>query len=408
MSGVPAASVLLYSNNRILASKGLINYIKYMANLFDYLAWRGDLDFNTSPFNPVDNIILAQLTYLTLDDIVPSLEDKDGITIDLAIRVYNEKLKSPEGIKQTSFFKDDPKLINALAVSKRFGRCYLFGYVNHSDTNREIQFSALSIITGDGYCSVAFRGTDISLIGWKENLNMSVKEVIPSQIEAAEYLEKIVSMTKEKIRVIGHSKGGNLAVYAASQCGKNIQKRITDIYSNDAPGFHEKVLSSKGFAAIKDRIRSFVPQASVIGMFLKHGYENMVIKSSQTGLMQHDLYSWEVSHNDLIYAENSTVGSRYVNNTLREWIDNSDPEQREKFIEAMYHIFNAADIKSIYELEVSWFPSACRIIKSLSHIDLPTRKLIRQILADLLRSAGRNIETFMKNDELGIKNLEKQ
>jgi predicted esterase len=374
-----------------------------MANIFDYLTWRGDLDFNKSPFNPVDNIILSQLAYLTLDGIIPGLEDEDGISIDLAIRVYNEKLHSPEGIKKTSFFKDDPKLINALAVSKRFGKCHLFGYENHIDTDREIQFAAVSIYTSDCKYFIAYRGTDISVIGWKENLNMCFKEVIPSQLKAVEYLEKIASLTDEPLRIGGHSKGGNLAIYAASHCDKSIQKRIIDVYSNDAPGFHEKVISHHGFLAIKDRIRSFVPQSSIIGMFLKHGYENKIIKSSQSGLMQHELYSWDVTHNDLVYSKNSTISSRYVNKTLREWIDRFDTSAREQFIEALYHVFSTAEVKSIHELEVSWFPTACRIIKSLNSIDIQTRKLIRQFLAELFRSAGRNIDTFMEN-----KNMESQ
>ena len=375
-----------------------------MANIFDYLKWRGDLDFSVSPFNPVDNIIFSQLAYMTLDDIVPGPEDKNGMGIDIAIRIYNEKLNSPEGIKQTSFFKEDPLLINALAASRRFGNCHLFGYVNHVDTNREIQFSALSIHANcsqnqDGSCFIVFRGTDISVIGWKENLNMCFKEVIPSQLEAVEYLEKMAAMTNGPIRICGHSKGGNLAIYAASFCSKKTQKRIIDIYSNDGPGFHEKVIFSEGFKEIKNRIRSYVPQSSVIGMFLEHGHDNKVIKSSQSGLMQHALYSWDVTYNDLVHVNKSTIGSRYVNNTLKGWLENLDKTRREQFIEAMYDIFSVADVKSIYELEVSWFATSWKIIKSLNHIDLPTRKLIRKILVELIRSAGRNIDTLINNEE---------
>ena len=357
------------------------------------------MDFNKAPFNPVDNIIFSQLSYLTFDDIVPAPGEKEGILMDLAIRIYNEKLNSPEGLVQTSFFKDDPKLIKVLAASRRFGGSHLFGYVNHVDFDREFQFAAICIKTSDNGYFIAFRGTDNSIAGWKENFNMSFKEVIPSQQKAVEYLEKMASMLNGPIRIGGHSKGGNLAIYAASQCDAKLQKRITDIYSNDAPGFHKHVISSAGFAAIKDRIRSFVPQSSVIGMVLEHGYENTVIKSSQTGLMQHDLYSWEVSHNNLVLSEKTTNSSRFINDTLREWMDRFDNERREQFIEAMYYILGSADVKSIYDLEVSWFATASRMIKSLSHIDLPTRKLIRKTLAELFRSAGRNIDVLLKNDK---------
>jgi hypothetical protein len=370
-----------------------------MASIFDYLAWRGDLDFNVSPFNPVDNIIFTQLSYLTLDGIVPGPQEETSISIALAVRVFNEKLKSPEGIKLTSIFKDDPKLISALGASRRFGNCQLFGYINHIDTNREIQFAALGIYTSDDLCFIAFRGTDSSIVGWKENLNMCFKEVIPSQLEAVKYLEKMAARIKGPLRIGGHSKGGNLAIYAAANCSKKVQKRITDIYSNDAPGFHEKVISSEGFLAIKNRIRSYVPQSSIIGMFLGQGHKNIVIKSSQTGLLQHDLYSWEVTHNDLVHAEKTTVGSQFVNKTLREWMDNFDNVPREQFIEALYQILSVSDVKSTLDFEVAWFATACRMINSLKHIDVPTKKLLRKVIAELLRSAGRNIDTLMKNEK---------
>ncbi|MCL2719961.1 MAG: DUF2974 domain-containing protein [Treponema sp.] len=370
-----------------------------MADLFDYIKWRGDICFSASPFNPVDNIILSQLSYLTLDGIVPSPEDKTGISIALAVRVYNERLNSREGIKVTSIFKEDPQLISSLASSRRFGDCQLFGYVNQIDTNLEIQFSALSVNTNDGFCFIAFRGTDTSLVGWKEDFNMCFKDVVPSQLEAVKYLDKMAPMIKEDLRVGGHSKGGNLAIYSASNCSKKNQKRIKVIYNNDAPGFNEKFISSTGYLAVKDRIQSYVPQSSVIGMFMEHGKSNIIIKSTESGIMQHCLYSWEVTHNDLVRAEKSTVSSRFINKTIREWINSHDNAQREHFIEALYHIFNEADVKSTVDFENSWFSSAGRVLKSLSHVDESTRKFIRKTIAGLFVTAGRNFDSLFKNDE---------
>ncbi|MDR0321354.1 MAG: DUF2974 domain-containing protein [Treponema sp.] len=367
-----------------------------MADIFDYLSWRGDLDFNASPFNPVDNIIFSQLSYLALDGIVPGPGEKEGISLALAVKVYDERINSPERLKVTSIFKEDPDLIRTLGASKRFGNCHLFGYENHLDNDRELQFSALCIYTSDDHCFVAFRGTDSSVVGWKEDFNMCFKEVIPAQLEAVNYLEKMSRMINRPLRIGGHSKGGNLAIYAASHCSKNIQHRITDIYSNDAPGFHEKVIHSENFLAIKDRIHSYVPQSSIIGMLLEHGNESTVIKSNESGLSQHNLYSWEVTHDDLLRAEESTISSRFVNNTLREWIYNLDNEEREQFIDSLYHILSEADIKSFSDLENSWFSYAGRVFKSLSAVDESKRKLIRKTLKELFQSAGRNIDTFLK------------
>ncbi|MCL2196085.1 MAG: DUF2974 domain-containing protein [Treponema sp.] len=369
-----------------------------MAGIFDYLAWRGDLDFNVSPFNPVDNIIFSQFAYLTLDGIVPPPEEKEGISIDLAVRIYNEKIKEPD-FKLSSIFKEDHDLIRALGSSKRFGNCQLFGYVNHVDIEREIQFAAVCIYTSDGYSFVAFRGTDCSIVGWKEDFNMCFKDVIPSQIEAVNYLEKMAPVIKGRLRVGGHSKGGNLAIYASANCGKKIKKRIKTVYSNDAPGFNDKFLSSRGFKEIKDRIRFFAPQSSIIGMFMDHGTDTAIIRSSESGLMQHNLYSWDITHNDLVRAQRSTVSSQFINKTLRGWLENMDNEKRERFIEALYDIISLANVKSTAELETSWLSITGRVLKSLGSIEESKRKVIRETIGELFNSAGRNIDTLVKQEE---------
>ena len=370
-----------------------------MANLFDYLLWRGDLDFTQSPFNPVDNIILSQLSYLPLDGIV-SGPGENGIGISAAVNILNEKINNstPE-LRPRMMYKDDPALIKALISSNRFGNCQLFGYVNHIDHARDVQFSAVSIHIGDGSCFIAFRGTDLSLAGWKEDLNMGFKDVIPSQLEAVDYLEKMASMINGALRVGGHSKGGNLAVYAASYCRKEIKKRITEIYSNDAPGFNEKVIKSEGYAEIRERIKLVVPQASVVGMLLEHGCDYSVIKSSQAGLLQHTLYSWEVTHNDMVYVDKVTVGSRFVDKTLKEWIGNLDNERREKFLDGLYSILDASGVKSISELEKSWLKAAGRMVKSLGNIDDSTKQHLRKTMRELFLSASRNIDTLLKPEE---------
>jgi len=367
-----------------------------MANMFDYISWRGDLSFSASPFNPVDNIILSQLSYLTLDDIVPDPCGRDGISIELAVRIFNEKLHSPQGLKQSSIFKEDPDLIRALSLSRRFGDCQLFGHINHVDVNAEIQFSALCIHLGDGTCFIAFRGTDSSVVGWKEDLNMSFKDAVPSQLEAVNYIEKMAPMIDGPLRIGGHSKGGNLAIYAAAHCKAGIQQRIIEIYSNDAPGFNDKIINGTEYAAIKNRIKSYVPQSSIVGMFFEHGVEDIVIKSSENGLMQHSLYSWEVTHNDLARGDNVTMSSRFVNKTIKDWISGLDNEQREQFIDAIFTILSESEFTSLNELEESWFPIAMRIFKSIGSTDENTKKFIRHTFFDLFRSARKNIDTLFK------------
>jgi hypothetical protein len=370
-----------------------------MANIFDYLTWRGDIDFLASPFNPVDNVVFCQQSYIPFNNIVPGPDEKDMITISQAANLFEKKEKQKRATSDLTsiiMFKEDPLLLKAMGSSSRFGNCKLFGYVNHIDTSHEVQFSAISVLFENGSCFVTFRGTDFSFTGWKEDFNMSFKEVIPAQIEAVEYLQKIASMVKGPLLLGGHSKGGNLAVYAASFCGKKIQKRITAIYANDAPGFHDNVIKSEGFAEIKNRIHSFIPQTSVVGMLLEHGCDYTVIKSSQNGLAQHLLYSWEVMRNNLIKLDTVDTSSRFVNRTVKDWISNLDNEQREQFCNILFSIIHASQASSLPDLENDWFNALRRMLRFLNHIDDPKKLLIKKTLKELIRSATRNIDTIFK------------
>ena len=366
-----------------------------MGNLFEYLKWRGDLDFSQSPLNPVDFVIFSQLSYLPFDGIVPQPGVKEGISLHLALNKLHEKTKFFT-VKELFGFDEDPDFINALCSSNRFRNCHLLGFINKIDEDQEFQISAICIHTGDGYCSVVFRGTDASLVGWKECFNMCIQEVIPAQTEAVKYLEKMAPLLKGRIRIGGHSKGGNLAIYAASYCRKRIQKRITDVFSFDAPGFCENVITGKGFLAIKDKIKFFVPQDSVIGMLFEHGRNYNVIKSSETGLLQHSLYSWEVTHNNMISVEKVTSGSRFIDKTLRDWINGLANEDREIIIETMYTVLSGSDIRSIHDLERSFFSSMGKILKFIGNIDDQTKKLINKTFIEFFKAARRNIDTLLE------------
>lgn len=371
-----------------------------MANIFDYLSWRGDLDFTQSPLNPVDFVIFSQLSYLQFDNIVPAPDVKKEIILHIALNKLKEKMQNKKYLMdQVLGFREEGEFIDALYSSNRFRNCRLAGFINQVDTKQEYQFSALCIYTGDGSCSVVFRGTDASIVGWKESFNICFKDIIPAQIEAVKYLKKMSPLLEGTLRIGGHSKGGNLAIFASSFCGEKIQKRITDIFSLDAPGFNENVIASEGFIAIKERIKTFIPQTSVIGMLFEHGSNFNIIKSSETGLMQHALYSWEVTHNNMVRVDKITSSSRFIDKTLRQWINGLDAKDREKIIEAMYTIVNASDVKSIHELEDSFILSMGKIIKSLGNTDEYTKKLIRKTFIEFLRSARRNIDTLLKPDK---------
>jgi hypothetical protein len=364
-----------------------------MANLFDYLKWRGDLTFEHSPFNPVDNIIFTQLAYLPLDGIVPGPDENGSITIAQTAAIIAERLAN-NALGGPILFKDDPSFIDAIGQTERFKNCRLHSFVNHSDVVQEMQFAALCIDMGFA-TFVAFRGTDVSIVGWKEDINMSFSAVIPAQLEAVSYLQKIAKKTSGPLVPGGHSKGGNLAIYAAACCNAKTCRRIADIYSNDAPGFHQGFIESDGFQKIRQRIHSFVPQTSIIGMLFEHGNDSIVIKSSQTGILQHEQYSWEITHNDMSRLDQVDQGSRYIDKTLREWLGNLDKEHLRLFSDTLYGLLNEAEIRSFSETDIDWLKAAVRMIQYLINVDPTTSKNIRDTLAALFGAATKNIDTLL-------------
>jgi len=368
-----------------------------MADLFEYLRWRGDLEFKTSPLNPVDFLIFSQLSYLPFDNIVPAPGEDDGISVHTALSRVKDILKNRNyDTEQFLGFKEDPEFIDALCISNRFRNCRLLGYINQIDLGSEYQLSAICIDTNDGCCSVVFRGTDATLVGWKENFNMCFRDVIPAQLEAVKFLEKTAPYLKGSLRIGGHSKGGNLAIYASSFCSRKIQNRITDVYNFDGPGFNDQIIENENIIKNSKKIKSYIPQESVVGMLFEHAGTLKVIKSAQTGLLQHLLFSWEVTHNDFVYLENVTPGSRFVDKTLRQWINNLESKDREKVIEALYAILNTAEINSIHDIEKNFLPSMAKIIKSLGNMDEHTNKLIKKTIKEFLNCARRNFDTLLK------------
>jgi hypothetical protein len=367
-----------------------------MADLFDYLKWRGDLTFRQSPFNPVDNIILTHVSYLPLDDIVPGIEENKTITITEAAKAFGKAiLKNPDAFESFLISKQDPDFLDALSISARFKDMGLAGFVNQIDPDQEKQFAALSILTGDGSLFITYRGTDNSLVGWKEDFNMTFADEVPAQREAVLYLEKMAKKLPGPLRTGGHSKGGNLAVYAASFCSGRVRKRITEIYCNDAPGFSSRVISSEGYRAIRDKIISFVPESSVVGMLFEHEDNYTVVKSTQTGLLQHDIYSWEVTYNDVVRLDRVNRQSRFIDKTLKEWIASLDNEQRRDFVDTFYNILSSTEASSIPELTAGWFKSATLMIQSLTNISETSRDMIFKTIGALFQAAKNNINTLL-------------
>lgn len=359
-----------------------------MPNIMDYLNWRGDLSFKQDKINEVDTIILSRFSYLPFKEI--NMEKID------TIEKISNKMKDLSSDK--FIWKNDKEFIIKLGQTNRFKDLVITDYDETFDIEAEKQFAAITIWLPKGYKYISFRGTDMSLVGWKEDFNMSFMQNIPSQLEAVKYLNEVGSRYGGKLIVGGHSKGGNLAVYASMFCKDRIKKKIVKIINADGPGFDESVFNTENYIKTLEKLNTYIPQSSIIGRLLEHDEDYEIIHSTQKGIMQHDIYSWQVNATNLVRIQNLTDDSQFVNKVVRNWLKNTTPEQRKNFVNVIYDVLVATEAKSVNDFGVDTIKKVATVIKSYKNIDKEERKEIESMIRLIFESAITTIKSSRKKE----------
>lgn len=308
-----------------------------MGNIADYIDWRGDITFDIDPFNEVDNLVLSEVSYADLEDVLKEENVHARIPLKEINRRYWNIHTKEEVMARQDTVKMAPFLMKKAAESDRFGEVTVSNLDSFVDESTQSQFCAITLWLPDGTAYVAYRGTDDTLVGWKEDFNMSFLYQTPGQIEAANYVNRIfLKDTTTRLRIGGHSKGGNFAIYAGAFCDPSIQKRIIRIYSNDGPGFRTAVVDSEPFQRMLPKVTKLVPEDSVVGMLLDSDMDHSVIKSSNSGVLAHDALSWQVKRNRFITVERRSGQSHYTDATLSAWIAGIPPKERKEFVDILF------------------------------------------------------------------------
>ena len=301
-----------------------------MADMFDYLSWRGDIPFSAMGPNPVDSLILSTLIYIDFGAAVPHTPHAQISLEDAAIAV----LADPDAPNKVRV-DQDLELLAAAAATERFRNIGLSFYRDVFIPEEDTQFAAMTFFLGDGSAYLIFRGTDNTLVGWKEDFNMTFLDHIPAQKLASEYLRELAAAFSGPLHLAGHSKGGNLAFYAAAMGGESIQDRVCDICNLDGPGFMSHVIEHPGYRRILPRVHTYMPQSSIFGMLLEHLEPHTVIQARAVGLLQHDPYNWEVYGPGFIPDEPS-ADSLFMERTLTVWLAGMNMDQRNEFFDAFF------------------------------------------------------------------------
>lgn len=344
--------------------------------MLDYLTWRGDLPLSCAPWSPVDSLIMANFCYNILPE---ETAGSQGMLLRDLLPYLPAEL-SPN----TEQYRKWRELLILMAATERYGDIRLHGYVDLVDADREMQFSAVTAVLPTGVTLVMFRGTDNTIIGWREDFAMAYESPVPAQQEALTYLERTGLDTHGPIIISGHSKGGNLAAYAAAHVSWQVQARIQAVYSFDGPGLDDQTMASQAYERIRPVLWSIIPQSSIVGMLMNHHQDYIVVRSNALGLSQHDAFSWQLKGPHFDELPEIDRGSELMDETVHEWLKSCTPQQRHDFIDAVFSVLEAANVSTFAQLSEDKLSAISAMLRATRTMEPETRKMCLRLLGKFL------------------------
>lgn len=338
--------------------------------------------FDERPIGDVDSLVFSWLSYWDLAAGAQEARTPLGMPL---IDAYRARAFE----SMTAVMLDTPEarhMLAALVASPRFGGIRIANYVQETSDEHEKQFSAMTFLLPQGGAFVAFRGTDGSFVGWKEDFNMAFEDEVPSQRSAVDYLDRVAGQTSGPLWVGGHSKGGNLAVYATVNAGKAAASRLRGAFSHDGPGFTEENLSSEAWQAAFPLISKTLPKQSIIGMLFELQEDYAVVASTEEGFNQHNPFSWVVEGTQFRLEEGISAGVRHLDAGLNAWIANMTREQRAATIDTVFAAFEASGKDNFIDMSANWQASLPAIYAYVRKLEPETRVHLYAVVRALMRA----------------------
>ncbi len=353
--------------------------MQYEDNFLTYLKWRGDLSIKERPFNEIDALILSELVYVRLEGVVPGVEDEQAITIREANAKY---VRSAE--RDVLYYKKKEDLLKVLANSARFADMTLCNYVSTYDVKAQQQFAAMHINVSPVLTFIAFRGTDSTVIGWREDFNMSYMMPVPAQQSAVDYVNQTMKGLFKRYWLGGHSKGGNLAIYSGVFCNPKLQKKIVKVNSFDGPGFNRNMINDEAYKRIEERIDAYVPESSIVGMLMEHEEEYKIVESCEFSVLQHEGFSWLVERDAFVQADALDPFSKQLSVTLKTWLAGMSTEEKKGMVDAFFHVFEEAGIEDLSEMVNIDMRMAAELIKGVAKVPQEHRDAVAKLVKLLI------------------------
>ena len=353
--------------------------------LFDYLKWRNDVSLRAAPFNEIDNVVLSYLAYADFGELLQ--EEKRRVSIETCFKRFCKKHDLANVRESKLFIERAPLVLEDMVCGARFRGTKVVHFREVFDKEKVQQFAALVFLLPDGTKYVSFRGTDLSITGWKEDFLMSFTAETEGAKEAVSYLNEVAACVEGDLILGGHSKGGNFAMFAAAFAEDAVKERILKVYNNDGPGFREEIVRSAAYRELLPKITNIVPQTSIIGRLLSNEAAHTVVKSTAAGIFQHDVTTWEVTKDKFVRTEPDAF-SDFVEKSLGTWLETMDDEARKSLVETVFSMIEMTEAETFVEFGENLFKNTGLIIKGFGKLPKEKRSELTAALGGLAE-AGR-------------------
>ncbi len=369
-------------------------------NITEYVRWRGDIGFDRTPICEADYLVLSQLSYMPFDELVPEAHG-EGVVLGEILPDIIKRLRTGDG-RWLFFIDENIEFLEFLSDSERFSTLSVSGYENIINPEKQEQFAAITFRIPDGgekrgsSYVITFRGTDSTLIGWKEDFNMAFSESVPAQLDAVTYIEKTARAFPDgKLYVCGHSKGGNLAVYGSAFCSEYAGRRIVAIRNLDGPGFLGQTVKKKEFAAIVDRLVTVVPSSSMVGLLLEHAENITVIHSYASNIaFQHNPFSWQIERCSYVVLEEISDMTRYIGEAMSAFLSKMSPEMRERFVDGIFDTITRTGIDDVRDIFSG--KNIITVLRAMKSADSDTSAVLSEAFSVFRSAAGVSLPALVE------------
>ena len=351
-----------------------------MGNLITYVQQYGAQIFEDKSLTDIDVLVLTEIAYLPFDKIVPkSFDITEAISLNQLGKEF-EKIKEKEHENNPFMITSERiELLEVVSKSQRYKEIKVFGFMNDIDDERTKQFAAVCYQWEEENRWIIFRGTDETLIGWKEDFMMTYSDLIPAQTDAIEYLKKQAETFSGTLNVSGHSKGGNLSLYASTMQDEAIQNRIEQIYCWDSPGVHRSILGTEGYQRVVSKAKRYIPQDSIVGMMLESQVPYHIIESQGSGISQHSALMWNIEEDHFVELTELTKNSQLTDQTFKQWTEVVSDEDLKLFFDTFFDLIFEMGVETVNDVYYNFRMYMQKIFEKAYQMDPEKREVLLRV-----------------------------